>query len=61
MTLRISRSKSNSITFYWSPGMCNQVETLKERSQWTSIHQNSMHYLPRVVVVVVVWEGGGGI
>ena len=36
---------SNSITFYRSLGMRNQVETQKERSQGTSIQQNSIHYL----------------
>ena len=51
--LNIIRSKSNSITFYGSLGMRNQVETRKERSQGTSIQQNSMHYLSR--------EGGGGV
>ena len=40
-------SKSNSITFYRSPGMRNQVETQKERSQGTSIHEHSMQYLLR--------------
>ena len=40
-------SKSNSIAFYRSLGMRNQVETQKERSQGTSIHENSMQYLPR--------------
>ena len=50
--LNIIRSKSNSITFYGSLGMCNQIETQKERSQGISIQDNSMHYLPR---------GGGGV
>ena len=45
--LKIICSKSNSITFYMSLGMRNQVETQKERSQGTSLQQNSMHYLPR--------------
>ena len=40
-------SKSNSTTFYRSPGMRNQVETEKERSQGTSNHENSMQYLLR--------------
>ena len=40
-------SKSNSVKFYRSPGMCNQVETQKEGSQGTSIHENSMQYLLR--------------
>ena len=40
-------SKPNSITFYRSLGMRNQVETQKERSQGTSIHENFMQYLPR--------------
>ena len=44
--LNIIRSKSNSITFYESHGMRNQIETQKERSQGTSIQDNSMHYLP---------------
>ena len=35
------RSKSNSITFYRSPGMRNQVERQKGRFQGTSIHDNS--------------------
>ena len=39
--------KSNSITFYRFPGMRNQVETEKERSQGTSNHENSMQYLLR--------------
>ena len=34
--------------------MSNQVETQMERSQGTSIQQNSMHYLPRTE------RGGGG-
>ena len=45
--LNIIRSKSNSITFYGSLGMRNQIEIQKERSQGTSIQHNSMHYLPR--------------
>ena len=45
MTLKISCSKSSSITFHGSPGMRDQVETQKEWSQLTSIHQNSKHYL----------------
>ena len=45
--LNIIRSKSNSITFYVSLGMRNQIETQKERSQGNSIQHNSMHYLPR--------------
>ena len=45
--LNITRSKSNSITFYRSLGMRNHIETQKERSQGTSIQQISMHYLPR--------------
>ena len=49
----IIRSKSNSITFYRSLVMRNQVETQKEWSQATSIQQNSMHYMPR--------GGGGGL
>ena len=44
---KIIRSKSNSITFYRSLGMRNQIETQKEWSQATSIQQNSMHYIPR--------------
>ena len=48
---KIICSKSNSITFYMSLGMHNQVETQKERSRGTSIQQNSGHYLP----------GGGGV
>ena len=40
-------SKSNSITFYRSLGMRNEVKTQKERSQGTSIQQTSMPYLPR--------------
>ena len=40
-------SKSNSVTFYVSPGVGNQVETLKKWFQLTSIHKNSMHYLSR--------------
>ena len=40
-------SKFSSITFHRSPGMRNQVETQKERSQRTSIHENSMQYLLR--------------
>ena len=44
--------KSSFITFYRSPGMRNQVETQKEGSQRTSIHENSMQYLLRGVV----WE-----
>ena len=40
-------SKSNQINFYKSLGMRNQLETQKERSERTSIQQNSMHYLPR--------------
>ena len=43
-------SKSNSITFYRSVGMRNQVE--KERYQGTSNQENSMQYLLR--------RGGGG-
>ena len=46
-------SKSNSITFYRSLGMRNEVKTQKERSQGTSIQQTSMPYLPR-------GKGGGG-
>ena len=38
-------SKSNSITFYRSVGMRNQVE--KERYQGTSNQENSMQYLLR--------------
>ena len=49
---KIIRSKSNSITFYRSLEMRNQVQTQKEWSQATSIQQNSMHYMPR-------GEGGG--
>ena len=49
---KIICSKSNSITFYKSLGMRNQVETQKERFQGTSIQQNSMHY--------VTGGGGGG-
>ena len=45
---KIICSKSNCITFYRSLGIQNQVETQKERCQGTSIHKNSMHYLPRV-------------
>ena len=45
--LNIIRSKSNSITFYGSLGMRNQIEIQKERSQGTSIQHNSLHYLPR--------------
>ena len=48
-------SKSNSITFYRSLGMRDEVKTQKERSQGTSIHQTSMPYLPRGK-----GEGGGG-
>ena len=44
---KIIRSKSNYITLYRSLWMHNQAETEKERSQGTSIQQNSMHYLPR--------------
>ena len=40
-------SKFNSITFYKSLGMRNRLETQKERSQETSIHENSMQYLLR--------------
>ena len=40
---KIIRSKSNSITFYRSLGMRNQVQTQKEWSYATSIQQNSMH------------------
>ena len=47
-------SKSNSITFYRSPGMCNQVETQKEGSQGTSIHEISVQYLLK-------GRGGGGV
>ena len=49
---KIICSKSNSITFYKSLGMRNQVETQKERFQGTSIQQNSMHS--------VTGGGGGG-
>ena len=45
MSLRISCSKSKSITFYGFPGLLNQVETQKEQSQLTSLHQISKHYL----------------
>ena len=45
MTLKISCSKSSSITFHGSPGMRDQVEIQKKWSQLTSIHQNSKHYL----------------
>ena len=45
MSLRISCSKSKSITFYGFPGILNQVETQKEQSQLTSLHQISKHYL----------------
>ena len=44
---KIIFSKSNSITFYRSLGMRNQVETQRERSQGNSIQQNYMYYLPR--------------
>ena len=47
MNLRMSCSKSNSNTCYGFPGMRNQEETKKERSQLTSIQQNSTYYLPR--------------
>ena len=50
MTLRMSCSKSNSNTSYGSHEVRNQVETQKERSQLTSIQQDSLHYFP----------GGGG-
>ena len=53
MTLRISCAKSNSVRFYRSPGMQNQVETQKEQCQLNSDQKDSMHYLPR--------EGGGGL
>ena len=43
---KIIRSKSNSITFYRSLGMRNQVETQKERSQGKSFSKNSMYHLP---------------
>ena len=49
-------SKSNSITFYRSLGMHDEVKTQKERSQGTSIQQTSMPYLPRGK-----GEGGGGL
>ena len=48
--LKIICSKSNSITFYRSLGMRNQVETQKEWSQGKSFQQNSMPY----------WPGGRG-
>ena len=45
---KVIRSKSNSIAFYWSLGMRNQVETQKERSQETSIQSNEpTHFLFR--------------
>ena len=45
--VQIICSKSNSITFYRSLGMRIQAETQKERSQGTSVQQNSKYYLPR--------------
>ena len=51
MGSKIICSKSNSITFYGSLGLRNEVETQKERSQGTSIQQTSMPYCLR---------GGGG-
>ena len=44
---KIICSESNSITFYRCLGMRNQLETQMERSQGTSIQQNSMHYFSR--------------
>ena len=49
MILNISCSKSNFITFYRSTGIRNQVETQKERSQGTPIHE---------ILCNICWEGG---
>ena len=49
MTLRISGSKSNSITFYISLEMRNQIETQKERYKGKSFSK----------ILCIICLGGG--